>query len=697
MRLRLFTVPLLLAATMTATAAAPPPRGHEVGAPGADLREVVIWGSECRRPEGAGLAFGGQHQRADDGRPHTRILQGDQWVAIHEQLRKANPLQTDHDSLVAFRTTLRDTLGRARYIFFQGRTLADEKAFLAEHVNPPLEQLAGDLAKLIKELEGRKGLEPYEAGQVKFAVAHIRAAVPAVRPPAGRTEPKLLGDLRAAQVSLEIAAEALDAEPPARVCSPIAYDAATKLYAIFGGDHYDYLTNDLWVFDPAKKKWFQRHPASAPEPRANHTLSADGSGKLTLVGGYLYAQQIEYLKKVYISAGPEAWTYDLKADAWSTATDAKSHPADARGYRGEKFLPEYYMQGDRPDAAAHEAKLAAIPANTWVAMNPPLRPQVEQIGRGWGTSVLDGDDDLILQWGGGHSAAGGTDVLHYHPATNRWEQPYPVEYCLGQMYSTSEYPGGYNFNGHPWIIMHAYKSYAYEPALRRMVLTGRNWNWKYNHDFFFYLYDPMTGQWGERYPLDPGIGGTHYFLNSRVTNGPDGLLYWTASQKAYRLDARALKWVQIKFNGQLPRCGTDGGGLVYDPKRDRMLMVTKPWKPENKSIFSGDIHVLDLKTQTASVLKPKGSDKLANTFLREAAWNPKADLFLWTWQEKGKMLAYEPNGNRWVTLDIAGDAPFGFSTGHVYDAKRDLHWVATGGGTVHCLRLDVEHANMQDL
>jgi len=51
-----------------------PPRGTPGGAPRADLRQIVIWGSECRQPAGQGPAFGGKDQRSEDGRPHTRIL-----------------------------------------------------------------------------------------------------------------------------------------------------------------------------------------------------------------------------------------------------------------------------------------------------------------------------------------------------------------------------------------------------------------------------------------------------------------------------------------------------------------------------------------------------------------------------------------------------------------------------------------------
>jgi Galactose oxidase, central domain len=661
-------------------------------APGANLRKMIAWGSECKQPDGKGLSFGGQHQKAEDGRPHTRLLVGDKWLAIHEQLRRKNPLQKHYHQLWALRIKLRDLLGKSRYIFFEGRTLDAEKAFLKKSVNPDLAKVAADIGNLKKTLASLSGLDKYAAGQVKLALKHIDAALPTVKPFAGRTEPGLLAAMRRAQMSLEIAAERLDAEPPPRVCSRIAYDAKTKLYVIFGGDHYDYLTNDIWTFDPAKKRWSQRHPAGkAPEPRAHHAMSADGEGKVAISGGYNYRARFNYGQSSYGRVAGGSWTYDLGADKWTLPAGAKSFAPNSRQYRASKFLPEHYMTGARPDAAGNEAKLKALPVNTWVAMKPRSKPQRNQMGRDWGTSVLDSGNDLFLQWGGGHSAHGGTDVVQYHFATNRWEQPYPIEYCLGLVGSTSNYPCGYNFNGHPWIIMHAYKSYAYEPKLKRMIITGRNVNWKYKHDFSFYLYDGLTGTWGKRYPLHPSMGGVQYYLNSRVIQGDDGLLFWSKKRTALRLNTKALKWEPIKFQGKLPGCGTDGGGLVYDTKRKRMMMVGKRWKGK----FDGRIHTLDMKTKKVVVLTPKGSEEVGKIFLRESAYNPDADIFLWAWHSKGKMVAYEPEGNRWVTLNIAGNAGFGTSSGHVYDAKRKLHWVTTNKGNVYCMRLDVKKAGMK--
>ena len=99
--------------------------------------------------------------------------------------------------------------------------------------------------------------------------------------------------------ALEKAAEILGSEPSPRALSPIVYDAKTKLYVLFGGDHLDYLTNDTWVFDLANKKWEQRHPKT-PRRRAPITSSkANGDGKVVLTGGYTYTSSTDYIGGQY--------------------------------------------------------------------------------------------------------------------------------------------------------------------------------------------------------------------------------------------------------------------------------------------------------------------------------------------------------------------------------------------------------------
>jgi hypothetical protein len=205
-----------------------------------DLKQRVIWGAECEGPNGAALAFGGQDQEADDGHPHTRIRVDGQWKAIHEELRAKNPLQKLRDQTWAGRNSVKAVAARARRLFLEGKPDSD----LSNDV-PEL-----DMAAAVSEL-GPELTTAYEAVQLAAAAGLIRSAAEKLKSPARKVTPELIQAVWAAQVSLEKAADALDAEPSPRALSPIAYDAKTGLFILFGGDHLDYLTNDPWIFDPS--------------------------------------------------------------------------------------------------------------------------------------------------------------------------------------------------------------------------------------------------------------------------------------------------------------------------------------------------------------------------------------------------------------------------------------------------------------
>jgi hypothetical protein len=348
------------------------------------------------------------------------------------------------------------------------------------------------------------------------------------------------------------------------------------------------------------------------------------------------------------------------------------------------------MEGDRPNAAAHEVRLKAIPANTWVAMNPPKR---YQMNRDWGTSVIDTDHDLFLQWSGGHSAYGGTDVAQYHFATNRWELPFPTELPLGLTYSNSSYPGGYNFNLRPWMTGHTYKGYAYSPELKRLVLVVRCHQWEYAHDPYFYLYDPFSGDWTSRHPKPAAMCFPKHMYTVQVCHTAHGLFAWARSA-ALLFDHETKTWRPLKTKGTLPGVVVDSSGLVYDSKRDRILFVRKGYGKRHR--FDGQIHALGLNNLTVSALTPEGGKAMPAIFLREGIYHSDADLFLWG-AGQGQMAAYDPAGNRWLTILIAGTAPFGHSTGHVYDPKRKLCWVVEQRAGVWCMRLDPNTAEMTPL
>ncbi len=674
---------------------------------GEDLKQPVLWGAECQAPDGSGLAFGGCEQAAEDGRPHTRVKEGGAWKPIVEELRAANPLQKHFARVWDLRCRTKNAAARERFVWFKGLEAAEEAKRLKAEVVPALEGIVKDLDALTAELGGgRGGFEtlPYEAGQARVALALLQSAAGRIKPLAAALAGGVSADqikaLSAAQVELEKASEALDCEPPGRAYSPIAYDAKTGLFVLFGGDHLDYLTNDTWVFDPAKKRWMQRHPASAPAPRARHELKAAGDGKVALSGGYTYTSLAEYCAGQYRDVGDGEWVYDVAANSWTSSGTGKAEPDGSRTYRTGRMHPDCFLQGEKPSAAAVEEKLKALPVNTWVLPNPPQKPV---LNRDWGTAVIDPDRDMILRWSGGHSAHGGSDVPHYHFSTNRWELAFPIEFPLGQLYSNTSYPDTFNFNLRPWVTGHTYLGYDYDPVAKKMLFVGHGRN--------CYVYDPDLADWTGRFVKPKGMiyGGCFYNLNCCRT--PAGVVCWGANSLVHRFDAAKNEWVELKVAGKLPGASVDNSVSVYDSKRDRLLVFCTGYgKP-----YSGQVWALDLKTLAASELAPANMGAVAaggRFGIDRAVYDPEADLVLMASLlpagEDGlqRTPAYDCAANKWVALKIAHQTagekkhpqvPTGHSCGVMYDARRKLIWGVDTNGGVYVLRLDAKAAGVTEL
>ncbi len=671
----------------------PEPRGKPYKAPSTNWEQrPVLWGWNCELPDGTGLQFGGVHQLADDGRSHTCIREGGQWKPVIDELRKNNPLQKHCDAVWELRNGCKDALARARSIYFDGKTADEEIKNVKAEVDPLLLDVATKLAKQIGEF--KPAVKSTDAATTS-ALKHLESAAALIKPIDAAVTPELLAGLRSAQIELEFASELLDAEPPPRALSLIAWDAKTKLFVLFGGDHTDYLTNDLWVFDPAKRKWTVRLPEMAPEPRADHYLESSTDGYVVMYGGYTRGQN-------YAHCGPARWIYDVEKNAWSAQGHTESLvPAGIRsaGYHPPS-LPEKYMKGPRPDAAAHEAKLKAIPLNTWVRLNAPIPLG----GRDWGTWVLDPDRDLYYVYAGGHASYAGNDVARYHLSTGRWEISDPTELPLGGAGTNEQYPAGVNFNQRPWCRNHVWNSQAYEPTLKKLINAGVT---DTKLDAHFYIYDPDKADWTERHRITKGMNNSTYSMQVRGT--PHGLVGWCDSS-AWLLDAKTLQWKRLEVKGKMPGTTVDSCGMVYDTKRDRMLLLTLGGyaKP-----YDGQIHSLDMKTLEVSALSPEGMDasKSWRIFLREMAYDPTADMVICPQLlNRGgkhiaeKILGYDAASNRWVLITTPGATEKPFMHNSVcmsiaYDAKRGLFWCgdASWNGTMWVLRFDRAKAEIMPL
>jgi hypothetical protein len=672
-----------------------------VKAPGANLKKPVIWGAECVNPDGFGLAFGGHEQKAEDGRPHTRVKKNGTWEVVGELL-KSNPRR---EKVWQARNRVKDAAARVRYVFFEGAPADEQAKALAGTIVPDLKEAGVELTAQAKELKAflaRASMTRFAGVRLGQARSHLEAAGETVADVAAAlaegASSQAVEALWDAQVALEKAAELLDAEPGARALAPIVWEPKHKVFVLFGGDHLDFLRNDLWTFDPAKLRWEMRTPPAAPPPRANHKLVANGDGTVTISGGYTYFNDIWYMGPPYQLLDDGTWTYDLVKNEWTNDAGAKGVPPLSRTYRAKLFHPLTYVNGPKPDTAATAKTLATLPANTWTMMNPPLRPKMN---RDWGSACIDAARDLLLRWSGGHSAHGGSDVILYHFATNRWELPFPVELPLGQTYSNTSYPTGFNFNRRPWVTGHTYKNFGYDPTNKVMLFCG--------HNPWCYVFDPGAADWTGRLRKPGGMNYRGSFYTLTLATTKDTVYAWggrwghAIGMHKWLPDKRT--WQPLELTGaKLPSPNVDHSGMLYDSKRDRLILFPKK--------YGGTLWALDCKTNALSALKPKGYAAAIRpiTFWRELVYLPDADVICVIGatlppvggEKLRHTLAYDCAGNRWLALKWTGPNPAGkggrnVSQGAVYDPKRKLIWATGARSQVWVLRPDLETAARVDL
>lgn len=708
----LFTA-LLFPLTAFAALAADPPRPYRLSS--VPLKEPLLWGYELREPAGSGLAFGGMDQDAEDGigDGHTRILVDGEWKRIDAELRKNNPLQKHQEGFAKAAREARALAATLRAIYFAGLPAKEEEARHDKGFLGPRIGLHSKVSVLRNSLQDLS-LDEHSAVQRANAAHYALQATIILE--AGTPFPLSAKSVMTHQSLsrwLELAAECCGSEPLPRAMNcgrrsgknvesskpqPMVYDPTTKCYYLFGGDHLDYLTNDLWVFDPAKRQWFQKHPKMAPPPRANHRLELVAEGKIQLRGGYTYTSSTDYVGGQYIDLPDEAYYYDLATNTWTGGE--RLVPGDTRTYRTGPFHPDHFLQDEKPDAAKFQAFLKELPVNRWVVTNPLQKPE---LNRDWGCARIDPTRDLLLRWSGGHSAHGGTDVPHFHFATNRWELAFPVEFPLGQLYDNTEYPRGVNFNRRPWMTGHTYQNYEFDPPSGKMVQTGE--------EKFFNVYDPGTGDWvgRGRKPEAMSYGSCFYTLTLVAT--PRGAICWGNNGRVHRFVAKENQWVELELTGdKLPGANVDHSTIAYDSQRDRVLCFNAPGYAQP---YQGRVWAIDLASNAVKDLSTTGFEMCPNfSHIDRGCYVPKADIVLvaaylknsgdWT-----RTPAFDCANNRWITLDLKYDAtrhnaertdrafPHNHSCGLVYDPQRELLWGTDTHGQIYVLRLDLAKADPQ--
>jgi hypothetical protein len=537
----------------------------------------------------------------------------------------------------------------------------------------------------------------------------------------------------------------LDKQPPQRALAPMVYDPVAQKVVLFGGDRLDQLQSDTWTFDGAK--WEERKPAIAPAPRAGHALVwLPKARKVLLLGGYAYASGGGYYPAMYRSRPLEAWTYDAAADRWDlVAAWDKEGPASSTGpaflraaadeddhvlvlsngtwfcrldvskpdaektgkvgvtsgaveRRTGFYDPAWYRtKGPPPDAATTEAELAALSANTWVQRSTPNRPDIEA---NEGSAVFVPELDLLINYQGGHCCYGGTAPLVYRPGIDRWSIPFAPEMYLNFCASNMGLLDGWSFARRPWMPGHPYKSIGYEPQSKSMIYVSTA------HTFFF---DPARGEWSRLPKPNPFTSNQH--VTSFVTT-PKGVVGWVGypgrTQSLFLLDPGTHEWRPLPLTSPLPTASWHDHSMVYDAKRDRILLFAGLDKRK------GDVAAYDPKSGAVTWLNAAGKGAIAaaagnrTLYFQETPHLADQDLvFAGLFRvpgEGGKMLCpiYDCEKNAWFGAEFAGADPIGKSTnsyfgGVVYDPKRKLVWAVDHISHIFVLKVDVRTAKLTPL
>jgi hypothetical protein len=674
-----------LVAVLAASTLAAEPKPKPYNLKPIDLKQPILWGSSVLL-DGKPFYFGGQDQESPDGIGHTRGVLGLAPVNVDSLWSRHNESQRNaYGSLLAARDLFKANVAYARSMYLDdlgakarfNYALRDVKAKL----DTTFRKLPASAYQQVKDL----------AHEIELALAALTTDV----------SPANIAAAEDVLIRFEQFAESVNVEPPPRALSPLVLTRTPikqeQLIVVFGGDHFDYLTNDTWVFWAKTGQWQLRHPPAAPRPRANHTLKDNGDGTVTLTGGYTYANNTDYCGGQYVDLDDGEWTYNVIQDVWLNPKSAGVSPT-VRTYRGGPFHPAHFLQGEKPDAEKFQAWLKKLPPNTWTKTRPP---QLPQLNRDWGTAVLDTDRGLILRWAGGHSAHGGSDVLHYHTATNRWELPYPVEFPLGQLYSNTSYPEIFNFNRRPWVTGHTYQSYAYEPQSRQMLFVGKR--------ELTYFYDPELADWlsDTKFKPEPMAYGDCYYTLTCCTT-PRGVYCWTNNGKLFLHDAQKKEWAEVKLTGdKLAGSAVDNSTLVHDARRDRLLFFRKPYG--DKVAYDGKLQSVDLETLTVKTIAPgNAAAASAVSYLCQIRYDAANDLLLAGCtlppDETGlrRTVGYDLKADRWTSLKVTGEDPNtkrgrNVSLGLMYDAPRKLFWAVDAASEVYVLRLDVKTADLRPL
>ncbi len=563
-------------------------------------------------------------------------------------------------------------------------------------------------------------------------------------------------------------------EPPPRMNTRIVTDTRNGVLVVFGGDSQKAYLADTWLFDLRTREW-RKSRAPGPPARAGHFTVFDPETGLVIIGGgynhtdlsdmwgydsgrdrwqrlggdvpagfYLSADLAPDRRLILLVTStrkpddkmtcnilfPVRTTYGFRIDTQALA--APVGDIVASGPIPKRATEE--MRGSEPDAtrsSSQGARLENLPENRWVFLDEPGRVAPT---RTWGSATFDTDRGRILYWGGGHCGYEGNDVDAFDVVENTWLGEAEPEYPE-RLWNHGVRLAGVTFDGAPWSE-HGRRIYAYDPAVRRLVMVFRvrltagyepEWIRAYPGvktaaadavvkepssypKFATFLYDVDAKTWELAGPAPLGLDTlvtTPLGVMGVPVNWPARLsdagysVAWNPSDPPLDNDVylyRKGRWEKLNAGQPSPQNLYEMTSLVWDSKR-RQLILHGGGKQRDE-LWTFDWKTRRWRNMEPKVVSPTGA--VPPKAGREAVYLPQQDVMLIT-GGADDVWAYTPSDNSWrqvtIPFDTGSELPRRANQNRamVYDAKHDVVLLVLGergdAGKASVFALRYRHAS----
>lgn len=635
---------------------------------------------------------------------------------------------------------------RARYYGTESQSMAEANN---ENKASEIKSQVQSIITLLKSM-GSKA-EGYQAKKINYTIEDLDKSIlsidKGIEASKGKNLKEAIKIFEEAWEFIDDAVEDMAIAPPKRAYCSYAVDEKKGKVLLFGGYRLDRFIADTWIYDCKTRIWEYRRPIISPSPRYGHGLVwLPKSGKIMLIDGSARASLAETwlydidtnewklldegdVKRDSITSGASIWGWqpepsvaseDDMVITISNRNEVKNVPRFSTWgayfeitkineagtnklgvpFRKEEALNDplwYDEKAGEFNFTENQAWLDKLEPNTWATIDIATQKNNPRTNRAWGTIIYDPDHDQFLQWGGGHVAYTGNNVLHYSIKANRFYVGHRSE--DGIVYAGGQ--GGMKmsktYRNRAFMTGHSYHSYGYDTTSGLLLVCGQTVAENTVKESYYMAYDPAKGEWLPTpvvTPFNPNYG------MDRICTTPKGLYAWSAEKgNLWKYDPKNHKFEAMPLSGEkLGGVGHEAHGLVYDSKRDRLLAFSHNFKCQ--------VYSYDLSSGKLSALNPIGKDTVVQMECRELVYLPFCDSVLIAAPKadaEGKLRwpLYNCEKNEWSTIQLGGKSVVGksysVSIGLMYDTKRNLVWAANETPHISALKIDMSTADIQPL